>query len=186
MGAVPSLAKRTGILSYCAIHVNKQLIRHAAFSIMVTRIDERLSMTATKRKLLYGLVVLLFLLIIMLIGWLAYSLFALRIAPPQSVPAASIPLQHQQSGAGPFSETLINIEGLPETATGTAGQTDAATDEPDATATAGHIPCICEGYGPEITSRAAHENPLAHQTVFSATRAIVTLTLPPKQQRGDQ
>lgn len=143
-------------------------------------------MTATKRKLLYSLVALFFLLVLALVGWLVHVLFAFPVVQPKPAPAPVVPALQRQAGEGAFSETVINIDALPEAATGTAVQADAVADEAVATATDGHIPCICEGYGPEIASREASQNPLTHQTVFTATRAVVTLTLPPQLPRGDQ
>ena len=142
-------------------------------------------MTARKPKLLYALVVLLFLFVITLVGWLAYSLFALQVAPPKAPPKAPASVSHRQAGAGPFSETVIDIEALPEPAIQQEVPADAVDGEATMPDDTGHIPCLCEGYGPAITSREAHANPLTHQTAFSATRAVVTLTFPSDPPRDE-
>lgn len=143
-------------------------------------------MTQQKRKLFYALVILLFLFVITLIGWLAHVLFALRVVPPSTAPAPVAAVKPQQAGEGPFSETVINVDAPSDLVTGKTGQDDEASDETIITVPAGHIPFVCEGYGPSIRGREAFPNPLTHETVVSATRAVVTLTLPPSPPRGDQ
>lgn len=143
-------------------------------------------MTAINRKLLYALVVLLFLLVIALIGWLVSVLFSFRIEPPTTAPAPVVTVKHQHSQEGPLSETVIDIEALPEPAAAEVAPVDAIAEVADVIGHAGHIPAICEGYGPQLRGREAFFNPLTHETVVSATRAVVTLTLPPSIPRGDQ
>jgi hypothetical protein len=145
-------------------------------------------MTATKRKLLYAMVLLLFLLVITIIGWLAYSLFTLRVVPPSPSPEPEpvVTIRHQQSREGPFSETVINVAALPEAVTGKPGQDASPPDVAVDDGTVGHIPFVCQGYESQISGRTAFTNPVTHQTVVSATRAVVTLTLPPSIPRGDQ
>lgn len=142
-------------------------------------------MTTTKRKLLYALVTLLFVVVLLLIGWLARVLFGLRVVPPATDPAPVASVKHQQAGSGPLSETVINIDTPPERTTGQPGQDGVVHGASNAIGTAGHIPSICEGYGPQIRSRQAFPNPLTHETVVSATRAVVTLTLNPASPRGE-
>lgn len=142
-------------------------------------------MTEKKRKLLYLLVVLLFLLVIALVAWLAHVLFALRIVPPSYMPAPVATVKHQQPGTGPLSETVINIDAPPEPPPGTPRLDDDPPAVSDANGAAGHIPCICEGYGPQIRGREAYPHPLPHETVVSATRAVVTLTINPGTSRGE-
>ncbi len=143
-------------------------------------------MTATKRKLIYALVVLLFLFVFALIGWLAHVLLAFRAVPPSTRPAPVSPVKHQQPGAGPFSETVIDIDSPPDLPPGKPEQEDEMPVFSDTIGAAGHIPCLCEGYGPQISAREAFPNPLTHETVVSATRAVVTLTIQPEAPRGDQ
>jgi len=141
-------------------------------------------MTATKRKLLYSLVALLFLLVFALIGWLVHVLFAFRITPPKPVPVAGVPVQRYVPGAGPLSETVIYAEAQPEMSGQRTGEGSPGVAV--AVDASGLIPCICEGGGAELRRRDAFNNPVTHQTVFTATRAVVTLTLPPDAPRGEQ
>lgn len=178
------MTKTVGILPDGTVNVNKQLIRLDLFSIMDSEHDERHSMTATKRKLIYSLVVLLFLLVIVLIGWLAHVFFAFRVVPPPGA-APVVSVRQRQPEEGAFSETVINVGAPAEPEDERPMQGDKAPVTSTTGGPSGPIPCICEGYGPQIRSREASPNPLTHQTVFSATRAVVTLTLQPEATRGE-
>lgn len=142
-------------------------------------------MTATKRRLLYSLVALLFLLVLALVGWLAHLLFAFRVVPPPPVRAPVASVRHRDPGEGAFSETLINVDDPDEPAEDKTTQEEDASGKSAAGGASGPIPCICEGYGPQIRSREAYSNPVVHQTVVSATRAAVTLTVQPDSPRGE-
>ncbi len=168
---------------YCVGNVNKQLIRRELFCIMEGTKRERLSMTAKKRKLLCVLVVFLFLVVLTLIGWLAHVLFTFRIGPPASESVPVAPVQRYAPGPGPLSETVIYAEAPPGIAGEAAvpGDGDESPAETEvAVGAAVLIPSICEGYGPQIRSRETFLNPVTHQTVITATRAVVTLTLQPE------
>jgi formylglycine-generating enzyme required for sulfatase activity len=136
-------------------------------------------MTATKRKLLYAMVVLLFVLVIALIGRLAHVLFAFGgVSSPARAPVPVASVNYQQPGEGPLSEAVIDIDALPELPPGKHEHEDGLHGGAGASgAAAGHIPCICEGYGPQITAREAFSNPLTHETVVSAMRAVVALNM---------
>jgi len=137
-------------------------------------------MAATIRKLLYALVVLLFVLIIALIGWLAHVLIAFEASsPPGAAPAPVVAVKYAQPKTGPSSERLINIDAPPDLPTEMRGLDEVTFEGASGMGSVGHIPCICEGYGPLIRNREAFVNPLTHETVVSATRAVVTLTLNP-------
>jgi hypothetical protein len=179
------MTEAVGIVPYGTIIVNKQLIRLDLSSIIPFKHGERPYMTATKRKLLYSLVVLLFLLVILLIGWLAHVLLAARVVPPPTGHAPVASVRQRQPGEGAFSETVINVESPAEPVDERPAQGEALSGADAASGSSGPIPCICEGYGPQIRSRDAYPNPLTHQTVFSATRAVVTLTLQPEVPRGE-
>ena len=143
-------------------------------------------MAATIRKLLYALVVLLFVLIIALIGWLAHVLISYEaMSPPEAAPAPVVAVRHSQPQAGPSSETLINIDAPPDLPADKRGQDQLISEEAGGIGSSGHIPCICEGYGPLIRNRETFVNPLTHETVVSATRAVVTLTLDPAATHED-
>ncbi len=179
------MTETAAILPYGTVNVNKQLIRRDLFSIMEATHDERHSMTATKSRLLYSLVALLFLLVLALVGWLAHVLFALRVVPPPPEPVPAVSVRQRQPGEGAFSETVITLESPAEPADERPVQGDEAPGTAAAGGPSGLIPCICEGYGPQIRSRETYSNPVTHQTVVSATRAVVTLTIQPDAPRGE-
>jgi hypothetical protein len=132
-------------------------------------------MTTKKRKLLYALIALLFLLLLAVISWLVYLILSFRIEPPAVVEQVTPPARLHTATPGPVSEVLIRIAEEP------AAEETAKKAGPVAAAEApqGRIPSICEAYGPQIRGRAAYNNPLTHQSVFSPTRVTVTLNVKP-------
>lgn len=135
-------------------------------------------MTSRKRKLVYGLIALLFLLLLAVIIRLMHILLNFRIEQPPAIeqPAPAVPLH--TASPGPVSEVLIRIEEEP--AVPAADDLEPETGQ-DAAIEAGHghIPSICEGYGPQIRRRVAYPNPLTHQTVVSPNRITVILDIRP-------
>jgi hypothetical protein len=132
-------------------------------------------MTTRKRKLLYALIALLFLMLLAVISWLVYLILSFRIEPPPVEEQVMPPARLHSATPGPVSEVLIRIAEEPaaeqiakKTGTGAAAE-----------ATHGKIPSICEAYGPQIRGRAAYPNPLTHQSVFFPTRVTVTLNVKP-------
>lgn len=142
-------------------------------------------MTAIKRRLIYSLVALLFLLVLALVGWLAYLLFTLRVVPPSPEPAPVAAVRQRDPGEGAFSETVIHVETPATPADEASGQDEEVPAGADAGGPPGPIPCVCEGYGPQIRGREAYPNPVTHQTAVSAARATVTLTIQPEAPRGE-
>lgn len=141
-------------------------------------------MATIKAKFLYVFIALLFLCVLLLIGWLANMLFAMRILPDESEPEPIVTVKHAVSGRGPVSETLIeagadvSLAPEDEPVEGDLDESAGATNQ------VGHIPCLCEAYGPAITQREAHPNPLTFRSELTANRALITVNLKPDGAGG--
>lgn len=132
-------------------------------------------MTTRKRKLLYALIALLFLLLLAVISWLVYLILSFRIEPPAVVEQVTPPARLHTATPGPVSEVIIHVADEPVVdETGKKTGPVAAVEAPQ-----GKIPSICEAYGPQIRGRDAYDNPLIHQSVFSPTRVTVILNVKP-------
>lgn len=136
-------------------------------------------MTHKRRKLIYFLVAFLFMLILCVIGWLAYVLFSMQNQGPNHPQTAQLPLSKKTlQTPSPVNEVVIT---LPADEQPTGGNEPNTTQELLLPITAARIPAVCEGYGPQIRARPAYVNPITQSSVLTPTRATVTLFIPDKQ-----
>ncbi len=131
-----------------------------------------------KRTTYIGLAVIL-LLLILVIGILAYLLFTIQppsfeeSEPGQRQPGSAFAVEKQPGGV---QDTMITIGG--DESTATPDESATTTDVAEATSPDfGLVPTVCDDYGPIIRNRDAYPNPTVFDAQVQSDHVVFTLEI---------
>ena len=126
-----------------------------------------------KSRLLYAGLILLIVLLLMVIGYLGSILFAFE---PWAVPTAGRAGVADSDAAREAVAELLLVTGDPP-GESLPYEQEAETVLSAPADLAGVIPCVCLGYGAEITGRDRYDGPITHRAVVAADGVTFQLNL---------